>query len=133
MAVEVTLPFVKYDGSGEPVDVVSFQRATTAFSSTTRAMFDKIPDLEIVTFVGTHGGETVIRVRLTRHQYRQLNLSQVEESLGETERPPDGDALARRIGDKGMERRLNARRRKLYREVFALLPENSVTIAPRLP
>lgn len=133
MAVEVTMPFVKYDGSGQPVDVVSFQRATTAFSSTTREMFDKIPDLKVFTFVGTHGAETVIRVRLTRHQYRQLNLNQVEESLGEARGRLMEMLLARRIGEKAMERRLNVRRRKLYREVFGLLPTESVTIAPRLP
>jgi hypothetical protein len=132
MAVEVTLPFVKYDGSGQPVDRVSFQRATTAFSSTTRNMFDKISELEAFTVVGTHHGETVIRVRLTRHQYRQLNLNQVEESLGELRGRLMEMYLARRIGEKAMARRLSVRRHRLYRDVFALLPPKDVIIAPGL-
>lgn len=132
LAVEISLPFVKYDGSGDYVDEVTFARATTDFASTAIDLFEKIEQLKQLTLVGTHRGATLLRVVLTREQYRQVNLRQVEESLGEFRGKLINMKLAGKVDDRKMETMLAKRRRELYREVFELLPKENVEIARQL-
>jgi hypothetical protein len=132
MSVEVTIPFVTYDGSGRYVDDVTFQRATTEFSSLAIALFTKLEQLKRLTFVGEHQGKPLLQVSLTRDQYRQVNLRQVEEGLGEFRGRLINMKLAGKTSDKKMQRMLSKKRRRMYREVFAILGDDNVMVSRSL-
>ena len=51
MSVELTIPFVNSDGSGQYVEKLTFERASTEFSSYMLTLFGRIETLQKVTFI----------------------------------------------------------------------------------
>lgn len=78
LEVEITWPFVSDDGSGKYVEKLSYANATQTFYSTTREIFEKIPDLKKVTFIGKHEDQVVMKIWLSRDQYTALNMTHVQ-------------------------------------------------------
>lgn len=131
-SVQITMPYVKQDGSGAYVDKLTYQNATTTFASSVIAVFEKVPQIQKLTFIGLHKDKPVLKVTLTRPQYAQLNLRQVEESMGAFQGKFMNKLLAKQISDKVVQKKVAKQRHKVYREVFGRLPEDQVTIAKSL-
>jgi hypothetical protein len=127
--LELKLPFVSDDGSGSYVETLSYTKATTNFTSYAGVFFGKIEQLKKFTFVGVHNDEPVIRIWLTRDQFEQLNLRQVEESLGKFQGAFIEQLMSRPQDANMVEKKVEERRRKLYRETFSRLPEGQVELA----
>jgi len=132
MSVEVTIPFVEDDGSGTYAKKLTYARATTTFASVVMKLFDEIPKLDRVTFVGKHNDDVVMKIWLTRQQYQELSLRKLEEELGAAR----GKFMKQLIGGKISERKVQAElgkeRRKLYRAAFAKLPDKQVLLVDEL-
>lgn len=131
-SVEVTLPFVRDDGSGAAVERVSFERAMTTLAATLAALFDKVPQLAEVTVVGRHRGAIVLRVRVDRRQYTALHLLEIEEQLGALRGKLIGALASGRLTDRTAQGELALRRRQVYREALRRLPAGQVFIADQL-
>ncbi|MBK8481466.1 MAG: hypothetical protein IPL40_09870 [Proteobacteria bacterium] len=132
LSVEVTIPFVRDDGSGAAVERVSFELATTTLTATLEALFGKVPQLNQVTFVGRHRGRVVLRVQADRQQYGALGLLEVEEQLGALRGRLIGALGSGRLRESTAQGELALRRRERYREVLRRLPAGQVFIAPTL-
>jgi hypothetical protein len=134
MSLELTLPFVTDDGSGKYLEELTFQRACTDFVSSAITLFEKIPSLQRLTFVGKHQGETVIKIALSREQYEKLNLRQVEENLGAFHGKLMEDMLSTKGGmpEKVALARVMKQRLKVYKEVLGKLPKEQVELAKSL-
>lgn len=131
-SVEVSLPFVRDDGSGAAVERVSFERATTTLTATLAALFGKVPQLAEVTFVGRHRGRVVLRVRVSREQYAALKLLEIEEQLGALRGQLIGALASGRLTDATAQGELALRRRERYQQALRRLPAGRVFIAPTL-
>ena len=128
MAASITLPFVKSDGSGKPVDHPSYGLATTTFTATVRSLFSAIETLRTVTFSGTHKGATLIKVTLKRSEYGRINFGRLEEELGRFQGAFASQLMAQKITDDAVTKKVSERRRSVYSKAFAHLPEDRVLI-----
>ena len=129
VSIEVIVPFVALDGTGQYVKKLSYQRATADFTSYVSRLFDKIPALKKVTFVGKHDDKEVMRIWLTREQYDQLGLRRIEESLGAYQGKFIEPQMSGRITEKQVARKVAKERRRLYREALGRLPPEQVQLA----
>jgi len=128
MTLEVTYPFVSDDGSGKYVEKLSHERATTAFSSTTISMFEKIPQLKKLTFIGKHEDKVVMKIWLSREQFTALDLKQVEELLGAFQGQFIEPMMSKQMTSEQVHKKVLKQRRKVYREALARLPKEQVEL-----
>jgi hypothetical protein len=128
MSLELTIPFVSDDGSGKYVETLGYVKAITEWVSYTRALFEKIAELKKFAFVGKHNDATVMKIWLTREQYIQLDLQQVEESLGAFQGQFIEPIMSKQISEKAVEQKVIKQRRKVYRETLAKLPKEQVEL-----
>jgi hypothetical protein len=132
MSVELVIPFVSDDGSGKYVEDLTNVKAITEFVSYTRTLFEKIPELQKLVFIGRHNDEDVMKVWLDRPQYVALDLQQMEESLGAFQGKYIELIVAKQISEKAVEAKVIQQRRKVYREVLSKLPKAQVELAKHL-
>ncbi len=132
LSLEITIPFVSDDGSGKYVEKLSSVKALTEFVSYTRTLFDKIGELKKLTFIGKHNDAVVMKIWLTREQYNELDLRQVEESLGAFQGQFIELILSKQISEKAVEAKVIKERRRVYRETLARLPKEQVELAKTL-
>lgn len=132
LALEIRLPFVKDDGSGDPVEKMTYKRIARAFASSVMVMFDKIAQLKKLTLVGTHKGKQVFKIWLTRQQATELNIRKVEESLGAFDGKLMTKLVNKQITDKKFTKLKDKQRAKVYKEVFARLPQEQIEINKKL-
>ncbi|MCK5799820.1 MAG: hypothetical protein KAI47_21670 [Deltaproteobacteria bacterium] len=128
LALEMTMPFVKDDGSGDPVDKMTFKRVARAFASLEMVLFDKIEQLKKMTLIGTYKGEQVCKIWLTRAQATELNIRKVEEGLGAFDGKLMNKLVSKQISDKKFAALKDKQRAKVYKKVFARLPKEQVVI-----
>ena len=132
MSLEVTLPFVEEDGTGQAVKEVSFTRATGAWAGLVMKLFGSIEGLRKLTFVGRHHDEALIKVTLTREQMKLVDLRQVEEQLGAFQGSFMEKLISRKIDHLQVAKKVAKQRKKVYRQVFARLPKEQVFLAKGL-
>jgi hypothetical protein len=128
MTLEVSYPFVIDDGSGAYVEKVSNEKFTTALSSTFISMFEKIPLLKKMTFVGKHMDKTVVKIWMTREQFTALDLKQVEELLGAFQGQFIEPMMSKQITSEQVHKKVIKQRRKVYREALGRLPKEQVEL-----
>jgi hypothetical protein len=108
---------------------LTYGRVTSEFSSYVSTLFDGIERLRKVTFVGTHHGQQVIKVWLTRGQYTELQPRSLEEQMGAFKGKFMNALIARSISEKALEQKLSREQRRLYRAAFSRLPAEQVQLA----
>jgi len=133
MTVEVTWPFVDDEGKGQYVEELSYEKATQAFYATTREMFDKIPDVKKVTFIGKHKDEVVMKIWMTRDQYTALNMTHYLETELHAFQGQFVELLAsKQITEKEVIKKTRKRRREVFRAIFDRLPKEQVQLTKDL-
>lgn len=132
MTIDITVPFVADDGSGNYVENLTYTKAMTEFVSYTWTLFGKIPTLNKLTFMGKHNDQIVMKIWLTNEQFKQLGLQQVEESLGAFQGQFIELLMTNQVKEKVVEEKLKKQRRKVYREVLARLPQDQVELEKSL-
>jgi hypothetical protein len=78
----VTQPYTE-PGEDKPAEKLSFNQAMTEFIDETRELFEKVPELRALSFVGTWKDQPVVKISLDRAQYNALKLGDIEESIGQ--------------------------------------------------
>ena len=133
MTVEITYPFVEDDGTGKPVEKLSYAKAVQAWYGTTRELFEQLEGLKKVTFTGKHNGETVMKIFLTRDQYTALDITNyLEKELHAFQGQFVELLMAKQVTEKEVERKTDKRRRKVFREIFSRIPKEQVELAKDL-
>jgi hypothetical protein len=132
LSVELTIPYVADDGTGAYVETLSYVKAITEFVAYTRTLFDKIEPLRKLTFIGKHNDAVALKIWLTRQQYHELDLQQVEESLGAFQGQFIEPIMSKQISEKSVEAKVKAQRRKVYKETLARLPKEQVEVSSDL-
>ena len=128
MELEVVMPMVEYDGTGNYKEFVTFEKFSTEFSSSVISLMERITGLNKVTFSAKHHDKIVARVALTRDQYNKIDLKQMEESLGAYQGQFYQDLVSQKITSETVEQKLKEQRRTIYKEAFATFAEGDVVI-----
>lgn len=129
MELEITYPMVSDDGSGKYVEKLSYAKAMQSFYATTREMFDKIENLKKMTFTGKHNDEVVMKVWMTREQYKALDMTHTLETQLHAFQGQFVELLmSKSITEKEVERKTDKRRREVFREILGRLPKEQVQL-----
>ncbi len=128
MAVEVTVPFVDHGGEGKYVKELTYVRATTEFVSYAMSLFEKIPQLNKLTFIGKHNDLEAVNIWLSRDQYIGLDLRKVEEGLGAFDGQFIELLMSKQISEKAFINKKRKQRHKVYSEALGRLPAGQVMI-----
>jgi hypothetical protein len=137
----ITQPFTE-PGEDRYADKLSFNLAMNVFTDTAQALFEKVPELKALTFIGVFLGpcpkgragceaQPVVKVMLDRADYQALKLNDVEEQIGQLH----GRAFLELASNKGSDAtvsKANAQRMaSVYRKMLAQL-KGKATISSSL-
>lgn len=128
MSVEVTVPFVDHGGEGNYVKELSYVRASTEFVSYAMGLFEKIPELKKLTFIGKHNDAEAVNIWLSREQYLGLDFRKIEEGLGAFDGQFIELLMSKQITEKAFIAKKEKQRRKVYGEALGRLPVEQVKI-----
>ncbi len=78
----ITVPYTE-PGQDRWADKLSFNQAMVVFTDTTRALFEKVPELRAMTYVGRWKDQDVVKVTLDRAQFQTAKLDELEEQIGQ--------------------------------------------------
>lgn len=129
--LELTIPYVS-PGEDHYVKKLGYGDAIQEFNSWTLMMFRKLPALKDFTFVGEHNGKEVVRIRITREQYEQINITKVEEDLGAFSGQFMAGQMQGAISDEAVAAKLAKERREVYGAMLKQLPPDQVVISKTL-
>jgi len=132
MAVEVTVPYVDHGGEGKYVEELTYVRAITEFVSYAMGLFEKIPQLKKLTFIGKHNDAEALNIWLTREQYVGLDFRKIEEGLGAFDGQFMELYMSKQITEKVFIAKKRKQRRKVYSEALSRLPAAQVKLAKGL-
>jgi hypothetical protein len=126
--VTITLPYTE-PGEDKWAAQLSFNQAMQAFTDTAQALFEKVPDLKALTFVGTWKDKEVVRIALSRGDYSALKLNEIDERIGQHH----GTAFLKLATGKGTDASVSketaAASAKEYRTMLAQLKGKSTVSA----
>lgn len=80
--VTLTQPFTE-PGEDRYAEAPSFNQAMNTFTDSAQALFDKVPELRALRFIGRWRDQPVLKVELDRADYHRLRLAEVEEKIGQ--------------------------------------------------
>ena len=78
----LTQPYTE-PGEDKWAPTLSFNQAMQEFTDAARALFDAVPDLNALTFIGTWNDKEVVRISLSRADYNTVKLGEIDERIGQ--------------------------------------------------
>jgi hypothetical protein len=78
----ITQPYTE-PGEDRWSDKLSFNQAMVIFTDTAKDLFEKVPELRAMTFIGRWKDQDVLKISLDRSQYQAVNLGDLEEQIGQ--------------------------------------------------
>jgi hypothetical protein len=129
-AVEINYPYVEM-GKDEYVAKLKTNSAMAAWAEYMTSMFSNAEELKSLTFVGTWNDEPVVRISVSREQF-ESTLSRLQETVA-----AHAAVTFQSIGmgvksSEAAEKEQEKFKSKTYRDALAKLPEQQVTISPKL-
>jgi hypothetical protein len=82
LGLTLTQPYTE-TGEDKWAERLSFNQAMTEFTDVAKELFEKVPELRTLSFVGTWKEQPVVKISLDRAQYQSLKLADIEESIGQ--------------------------------------------------
>ncbi len=95
----LTLPFTE-PGEDRWADKLSFNQSMVIFTDTAKELFEKVPELRAFNFVGRWKDQDVVKIGMDRTQYQTVNVSDIEEQIGQLH----GRAFLELAGNHGTEK-----------------------------
>jgi hypothetical protein len=78
----ITQPYTE-PGEDRYADKLSYNQAMVIFTDTAKDLFEKVPELRAMNFIGRWKDQDVVKIGLDRTQYQAVNLSDIEEQMGQ--------------------------------------------------
>ena len=78
----LTLPYTE-PGKDQWVDNLSFNQAMNTFTDVAQSLFEKVPELKAMTYIGLWKDKEVVRIQLTRADYQALKLNELDDRIGQ--------------------------------------------------
>jgi hypothetical protein len=119
-SLAIVVPFTE-PGKDEWAETLSFNQAMVTFTDTAQALFDKVPELRHMDFIGRWKDQDVVKIALDRADYQALKLNDVEEQIGQLHGRAYLELSASRGSDAQVSKANQARMAAVYKKVLAQL------------
>jgi hypothetical protein len=78
----ITVPYTE-PGKDEYAEKLSFNQAMVVFTDTAKQLFEGVPELKAMKFVGTYKDQDVVTIAIDRTDYQALKIPDIEEQIGQ--------------------------------------------------
>jgi len=129
--VVVTQPYTE-PGKDAWAEQLSYNMALNVFTDTAQAMFEHVPELNGMTFVGKWKDEDVVKITLDRATYQKLNLADIEEQIGQLHGRAFLELSTGHSSDAKAAKENSQRLAGVYKKMLAGLPKGQAVISPKL-
>ncbi len=139
-SLTVTFPYTQ-GGKDEWAETLSLNQAMNFFTDVAQAMFEKVPELSTLTYVGqwstckehasTCPAEDVIKITLDRDTYHSLRLGDLDEQIGQIHGRAYLELSTHPGSDKQVSSANQARMAGLYKKMLAQL-KGRAWVSPKL-
>jgi hypothetical protein len=126
----ITQPYTE-PGKDAWAEQLSFNMALNVFTDTAQALFEKVPELSAMTFVGRWKDEDVVRISLDRASYQASKLNEIEEQIGQLHGRAFLELSTGRSSDAQASKANAQRLAGVYKKMLAGL-KGKATISPKL-
>lgn len=131
--VTLTVPYTE-PGQDAWRETLTYGSAVTDFLDYAQRLYDGVPALEKLTFVGVHKGAEVLRVRLSsRAEFESLAARDLQERIGAQQGRAFAQLSLGKMSDAAVAKEKAARAKKVYQEALGRLPKDAVTVSKKLP
>jgi hypothetical protein len=139
-SLTLTVPFTE-GGKDEWAETLGFNQAMNIFTDMARSLFDNVPELSQLTFVGTWSGckdhspscppEEVVRISLDRDGYHSLKLAELDEQIGQVHGRAYLEMSSGRGSDAAISKANSGRMAALYKKMLGQL-KGHAWVSPKL-
>jgi hypothetical protein len=131
-AVTLTIPYVE-PGKDAWAGELSYPTALATFTEYAQRLYQTVPDLNGLTFIGVWKDQPVVRVTLaSKEDYNTLDLYALGERIGGKQGRTFAEAQLTHKSDAVLTKEKRAAERKEYEAALAKLPKGSVFVAAAL-
>ena len=127
----ITQPYTE-PGKDAYAEQLSYNMALNVFTDTAQAMFEHVPELNAMTFVGRWKDEDVVKITLDRATYQKLNLADIEEQIGQLHGRAFLELATGKSSDAKAAKENSQRLAGVYKKMLAGVPKGQATISPKL-
>jgi hypothetical protein len=78
----ITVPYTE-PGKDDWAETLSYNQAMVVFADTAKALFEGVPELSALKFIGTYKDKEVVTIDLDRSDYQALKIPDVEEQINQ--------------------------------------------------
>jgi hypothetical protein len=128
--VTVTQPYTE-PGKDAYADQLSFNMAMNVFTDTAQALFEKVPELTTLTYVGRWKDEDVVKIDIDRPTYQKLNLADIDEQIGQLHGRAFLELSLGKSSDAKAAKENSQRLAGVYKKMLAGL-KGHATVSPKL-
>jgi hypothetical protein len=130
--VTLTIPYVE-PGKDEWADHLSYNNAVVTFTDYAQRLYQSVPDMNGLQFVGVWKDEPVVRIQIaSKEEYSALDLYGLGERIGGKQGRAFAEAQLTKKSDAAITKEKLAAERKEYQAALGKLPKGSVSIASSL-
>jgi hypothetical protein len=139
-SLTVTLPYTEA-GKDQWAETLGFNQAINIFTDTAQALFEKVPELSQLTYIGVWSGckdhaptcppEEVVKITLDRDSYHGLKLGELEDQIGQVHGRAYLEMSMGRGSDAAISKANTARMTALYKKMLAQL-KGHAWVSPKL-
>ena len=116
----ITMPYTE-PGEDRWADKLSFNQAMVIFTDTAKELFEKVPELRAMTYVGRWKDQDVVKISMDRSQYQAINIGDIEEQIGQLHGRAFLELATNRGTDKSVDKANSQRMAAIYKKMLGQL------------
>ena len=116
----ITVPYTE-PGEDRWADKLSFNQAMVIFTDTAKELFEKVPELRAMNFIGRWKDQDVVKIGMDRTQYQAINLGDIEEQIGQLHGRAFLELATNRGTDKSVDKANTQRMAGVYKKMLGQL------------
>ena len=116
----ITVPYTE-PGEDRWADKLSFNQSMTIFTDTVKELFEKVPELCAMNFIGRWKDQDVVKIGMDRQQYQAINIGDIEEQIGQLHGRAFLELATNRGTDKSVDKANTQRMAAVYKKMLGQL------------
>ncbi len=116
----ITMPYTE-PGEDRWADKLSFNQAMVVFTDTAKELFEKVPELRAMTYIGRWKDQDVVKIAMDRSQYQTINIGDIEEQIGQLHGRAFLELATNRGTDKSVDKANSQRMAAIYKKMLGQL------------
>ena len=116
----ITMPYTE-PGEDRWADKLSFNQAMVIFTDTAKELFEKVPELRAMTYIGRWKDQDVVKISMDRSQYQAINVGDIEEQIGQLHGRAFLELATNHGTDKSVDKANSQRMAAIYKKMLGQL------------